>query len=614
MMLRQRIQALLLAAGLLASAPNGMVHAAEATSDSSGGHAPRLIDPLSPPPGGGAPTAMAGADASWPASSRTPETRSAPREGEGDPAIMNQTAVDDIELQMNADVLRYIAFFTGGGRSTFERWLKRSGRYMELFRTVLQREGLPPDLVHLVFVESGFNVNARSYAAAVGPWQFMRATSLMFGLNVNQWVDERKDPEKATVAAARYLKHLYGIFGDWPLALASYNAGEGTVMRAIKHQGTTNYWELRLPKQTEDYVPQFMAALAISRDPTKYGFAGVELDDPMRFDEVALKGAVDLRAIAKLAECSYEELRLLNPSARTATMRGQGGITSVRVPEGKSETIQRNLAAGAELPSVNLTVRHRVRRGETLRKIALEYSVNATELARVNNLGRGRPLRRGMMLTVPSSLKAPKPEVLASDVDDPRASTGYVPARRIGLPGRIEGNSVPIERITHTVRPGETLRSIAARHGVSVAELRQWNRIQTPGVRLGARLRIRSSEAEGAISSKMSESSSAQANAASAELNRDGAPSAKAAAEASAPAKKKGAPVADAASLDAPAGGKKAAAKSKPARVRGTHVVRVGETITEIAGRHGVSVESLRKLNKLRSTRIVPGQVLRLPA
>ncbi len=613
MKLRHRIHALLLAAALLAVVPRGPLHAAEARLDSSAAYAPRLIDPMSPPAGEGLAPNTADADAPRPASSRTPETRGTSRGGEGDAAVMNQPAVDDIELQMNADVLRYIAFFTGGGRSTFERWLKRSGRYMELFRTVLQREGLPPDLVHLVFVESGFNVNARSYAAAVGPWQFMRATSLMFGLNVNQWVDERKDPEKATVAAARYLKHLYGIFGDWPLALASYNAGEGTVMRATKHQGTTDYWELRLPKQTEDYVPQFMAALAISRDPTKYGFAGVELDDPMRFDEVALKGAVDLRAIAKLAECSYEELKLLNPSARTAMMRGQGGITSVRVPEGKSENIQRNLAAGAELPRVNLTVRHRVRRGETLRKIALEYSVNAAELARVNNLGRGRPLRRGMMLTVPSSFRAPKPEVLASDVDDPRASTDYVPARKIGLPGRIEGNSVPIERISHTVRSGETLRSIAARYGVTVAELREWNRIQTPGVRLGARLRIRSTDDDGATASSKTEAPAAEPGVANAKPSPEAAQAAKSPAHATASAKK-GAPVADAAVLDTPAGGKKAVGKSKPVRVRATHVVRAGETITEIAYRHGVSVESLRKLNKLRSTHIVPGQVLRLPA
>ena len=143
---------------------------------------------------------------------------------------------------------------------------------MTLFRDVLKKEGLPPDLVHLVFVESGFNVHARSVSAAVGPWQFLRSTGRLFGLTVNQWVDERKDPEKSTVAAARYLKHLYSIFGDWPLALASYNAGEGTVLRAIKRQGTTNYWDLRLPRQTEDYVPQFMAVLAISRDPEKYGF------------------------------------------------------------------------------------------------------------------------------------------------------------------------------------------------------------------------------------------------------------------------------------------------------------------------------------------------------
>src|SRR5262249_37504737 len=390
-----------------------------------------------------------------------------------------------------------IAFFTGGGRSTFERWLKRSGRYMELFRGVLQKEGLPPDLVHLVFVESGFNVNARSYAAAVGPWQFMRSSAQLFGLNVNQWVDERKDPEKATVAAARYLKHLYGIFGDWPLALASYNAGEGTVMRAIQTQGTTNYWELRLPKQTEEYVPQFMAALAIARDPVKYGFADIELDDPMRFDEVAMKGAVDLRSIAKLAECSYEELRELNPSARTAMMRGPNGITTVRVPEGKSELIQKNLAAGIELPTVNLTVRHRVRRGETLRMIATEYSVNPQELARVNNLGRGRPLRRGMLLTVPASFRAPRPEVISTDADgdgDPRASTDYVPERRIGLPGKVEGNSVLVERVTHTVKRGETLRSIADKYGVSVADLRKWNRLTAPGVRFGTRLRIRGQE------------------------------------------------------------------------------------------------------------------------
>src|SRR5262249_12484347 len=227
-------------------------------------------DDATKPTDAAAKTATDGKATPWPAAAKTPEAQA---KGDDDAAEMNRPAVADIERQLNADVLKYIAVVTAAGRSTFERWRKRSGRYMDMFRSVLQKEGLPPDLVHLCFVESGFNINARSYAAAVGPWQFMRSSAQLFGLNVNQWVDERKDPEKATVAAARYLKHLYGIFGDWPLALASYNAREGTVMRAIKAQGTTNYWELRLPKQTEEYVPQFMAALAIARDPVKYGFA-----------------------------------------------------------------------------------------------------------------------------------------------------------------------------------------------------------------------------------------------------------------------------------------------------------------------------------------------------
>src|SRR6185295_524807 len=197
-----------------------------------------------------------------------------------DDANLSAPATDDIEPQYNADVYKWIEFFTGNGRSVFERWLKRSGQYMGLFRAVLKKEGLPEDLVHLVFVESGFNVQARSVSAAVGPWQFLRSTGRLFGLTVNQWVDERKDPEKSTVAAARYLKHLYAIFGDWPLALASYNCGEGKILRAIKEQGTTNYWDLRLPRQTEEYVPKFMAVLAISREPQKYGFDAVELDDP----------------------------------------------------------------------------------------------------------------------------------------------------------------------------------------------------------------------------------------------------------------------------------------------------------------------------------------------
>ncbi|MFN8587058.1 MAG: LysM peptidoglycan-binding domain-containing protein [Candidatus Eisenbacteria bacterium] len=493
-----------------------------------------------------------------------------------DAALLNQAALDDIPLQMNSDVLRYIEFFTGAGRGTFERWLKRSGKYMELFRTVLQREGLPPDLVHLVFVESGFNVNAKSYASAVGPWQFMKATSKLFGLNVNQWVDERKDPEKATVAAARYLKHLYGIFGDWPLALASYNAGEGTVLRAIKKQGTTNYWDLKLPQQTEDYVPQFMAALAITRDPVRYGFSEVEFDDPLRFDEVALKGAVDLRAIARLAGCTVEELKELNPAVRNTTARGADGVTTLRVPEGKSEVIMAAMLSGQQLPQADVTVRHRVRRSETLRTIAREYGVNAKELARVNGISRKKPLKRGMLITIPASRAAASTPELVTATTDPRASTGYVPPRRIGLPAQIQGNSAQAV-VTHLVKPGETLFSIAQAYTLSADDLRSWNGLESDQLKPGQRLTVRAPDAEAAAADS-----------------------------------------AQIASLRPPGGkaAKVSSAKGKPSQgaTRSTHTVRKGETLSEIASQHGVSVSALKRANGIRGNSIRAGQRLKLPA
>ena len=488
---------------------------------------------------------------------------------EADEKVLNQPAADQIEPQLNADVYRWIEFFTGNGRSTFERWLKRSGRYMNLFRAILQKEGLPPDLVHLVFVESGFNLNARSVSAAVGPWQFLRGSARLFGLDVNQWVDERKDPEKSTVAAARYLKHLYAIFGDWPLALASYNAGEGTVLRAIKRQGTTNYWDLKLPRQTEDYVPQFMAVLAISREPGKYGFDDVELDDPMEFDEIALKGAVDLRSVATLAGCSVDDLKALNPSIVRHAVPGKDGVTTLRVPRGKGEVLTRKISDGAKLPTVDLTVRHRVRRGETLSSIATKYGVTAQRLARANGIGRKNPLRVGASLVVPAT-SAPAP--LLVDSDDPRASTAYVPPREIKPLAHLNGQSTAEGRTTHTVRKGQTLNTIATLYGCSVADIKRWNHLTTNSVRRGTRLKIRSDEADS--------TGTLAAQADSAQI---------------------------------------ASIRPLPSRRHGSRrgtgnyvTVRPGDTLSTIAHRHGTSVAALMRANGLSSTRLRAGQKIRV--
>ncbi|MCE9627275.1 MAG: LysM peptidoglycan-binding domain-containing protein, partial [Candidatus Eisenbacteria bacterium] len=304
------------------------------------------------------------------------------------------------------------------------------------------------------------------------------------------------------------------------------------------------------------------------------------------------------------------------------------------------------------LPKVNLTVRHRVRKGETLRKIAEEYAVSPTELARVNHLGRGRPLRRGMLLTVPSSFRAPKPEVISIDSEDPRASTDYVPSRRIGLPGKIEGNSVPIDRVTHTVRRGESLRTIAARYGVTVADLRKWNRVTTPTVKVGSRLRIRSTDAgsDSTMSSgQLPVTASPAAVAANgvepstapetpqmhtvgrgetltsiasryqvsvADLRRWNGLAKGKAVQKGQLVQVSGDAIADASTLDREAGGpdaKRTSGNGK-ARAAATHTVRKGETLTSIAERHGVTVAALKKLNKLQSTNVIVGQRIKLPA
>ena len=526
---------------------------------------------------------------------------------EADAKVLNAPAADEIEPQVNEQVLRYIEFFTGNGRSTFERWLKRSGRYMELFRSALQREGLPPDLVHLVFVESGFNLNARSVSAAVGPWQFLRSTGQLFGLTVNQWVDERRDPEKSTVAAARYLKHLYSIFGDWPLALASYNAGEGTVLRAIKKQGTTNYWDLRLPRQTEDYVPQFMAILAISRDPEKYGFDDVALDEPMEFDEVALKGAVDLRAVARMADCSFDELKLLNSAVINHVANGSNGVTMIRVPRGKGEALLQKLQSGAKLPAVDVSIRHRVRRGETINSIASEYHVSAPQLALANGIGRKRPLRRGTMLSVPASIGAPA--IAQLEDGDPRASTSYVPARNIAPPAQIKGKSDAEGRALHTVHRGETLAGIADQYGVTTAELRSWNRLPSDHVKRGTRLKVRIGDA-------------AATAAPSTTIPKPAAPGTGAPIASNASAHSAISPVdndtADSSPVVASATHSRSSHKhsSKHAATKpATRVITVkaGVTLSGLADRHNVSVKALMKLNGLRNSQIRSGQKLRVP-
>jgi membrane-bound lytic murein transglycosylase D len=226
-----------------------------------------------------------------------------------------------IPLTLNSKVEYFLSYFQSRGRPTFSRWLSRSSRYIPMMKEVFKRNGMPEDLVYVAMIESGFQMHARSIANAVGPWQFMSGTGRNYSLRIDQWIDERKEPLKATVAAALYLKELSGIFnGDWYLAAAGYNAGENKILRAIDRYNTNDFWELSrgsyLKRETREYVPKLLAAAIIAKNPGHYGFSDVAYLPPIEFDMVKITTSTDLVLVAKLAGTTYENIRALNPDLR----------------------------------------------------------------------------------------------------------------------------------------------------------------------------------------------------------------------------------------------------------------------------------------------------------
>lgn len=231
----------------------------------------------------------------------------------------------DVPIELNEQVKTYIEYYQTRKWGVMSRAFERSGRYLPMMRSIFRDQGLPLDLVNLAYVESAFISRAYSRAKASGIWQFIKPTGNRYGMRVNYWLDERRDPEKATRAAAAYLKDLYEMFHSWPLALAAYNAGEQRVQRAIEQQGTTDFWSLRLPKETKLYVPAFMAVTIIAKDPDRYGFIG-PVEKPWEIERVTVPGAIELRSVARTVGVSPDVIRDLNP----ALMRG---ITPVGVSE-----------------------------------------------------------------------------------------------------------------------------------------------------------------------------------------------------------------------------------------------------------------------------------------
>lgn len=365
----------------------------------------------------------------------------------------------DLPLTVNDTVVSYLNFFqTPRGRAIVENGLRRSGRYQQMISRVLSEEGVPQDLIYLAQAESAFQPLALSRAGARGIWQFVQWRGNEYGLKRSWWVDERLDPEKATRAAAQHLRDLYGLFGDWYLAIAAYNCGPGNIQKGVERTGYADFWELYkrnvLPRETRNYVPIILALTLIAKDAAHYGIA-VDPDPPVEADVIKPGRAIDIRLVAETIDVDVATLRALNPSLlRMATPEDPSFV--LYLPKGTSEKFSAEIA---DIPADKWVSwrRHRVESGDTLTSIAKKYRVTPGAIADANDLDHAEPLTPGEKLIIPATRP---PEESKSRL------------------------------VRYRVRRGDTVSGIADQFSVTSDQIRKWNGLKSAKVSRGMVLRI----------------------------------------------------------------------------------------------------------------------------
>ncbi len=358
----------------------------------------------------------------------------------------------NVPIIMNERVKKAILYYQTVAHDAFERYLSRSTKFIPMIDKILTEHGIPTDIKYLALVESGFNPKAYSWAQAMGLWQFIASTGKMYDMHRNWWYDERRDPVKATHAAARFLKDLYNQFGSWELAMAAYNGGPGRVSRTIKKQNTKDFWKMNLHKQTEDYVPFFMAATIICKNPEKFGFTDIEFESEWTYDEVIVKKCLDLNVVAKAIGSSTEELQIHNPELLRQFTPPNIEKYSLRIPKG---TQNKFLAAYDAMPSSKQTswVQHKIKKGEAVSTIARKYGVSQYAILSANNLSSRSKIYAGKTLVVP----VPNDKSYASNSSKKR---NY----------ELEGN-------VYSVRSGDNVWEIARAFGTTPDKIRMLNNL-----------------------------------------------------------------------------------------------------------------------------------------
>jgi len=480
-----------------------------------------------------------------------------------------------IPLVVNNLVEQYINFFRTRGRPHMERWLERSGKYFPMMRRILREEGVPEDLVYLAMVESGLNPVARSWARAVGIWQFMRGTGALYGLRGNFWYDDRRDFEKATRAAARHLRDLYEDFEDWYLVMAAYNSGAGRVYRAMRKSGSADFWQLRryLPRETRSYVPSYIAAAIIAMNPKEHGFE-VEPADSLSYDYVTVDECVDLEVLAECAGTSVDVLMELNPQLIYRCTPPSTEGYQLRVPKTTDKEAFRAKYAALPETKKGFLLTHVVKRGDTLPKLARYYGVAAEAIASANDISPRAQLRRGSRLVVPIAKGATPTTRLASLVQPEQERPRSVRSQARTIRSTFVQARGDQTRILYTIKNGDTIGHIAEWFNVRATDIRTWNNIPYGRkIVAGRTLTIWVDAKDAEKYRKIAEMSFEQKEALLAqrytatkeEINGDGGT---------------------------------------------TYIVKKGDTLEKIAETHGVSIRQIQRWNDLASSTIYPGEKL----
>jgi membrane-bound lytic murein transglycosylase D len=383
------------------------------------------------------------------------------------PPVSRREVRFEMEIPQHPSVEAALRYFSGDRRETIQRSFQRSGPWIMMMSEVLAAHGLPEDLAYLPVIESGYRTSLTSSAGAHGMWQFMPATGREYGLRVDWWIDERADPWKSSIAAASFLKDLYRMFGDWPLALAAYNCGPGRVRRTLREHGATTFWELlearALPSETRGYVPTFYATIILAAAPERYGFT---IPDPseVSFDEVEVMGPLSLTFLADAVSTDGQQLRELNAHLHRGVV--PPGRWPIRVPRGSGSAVAGRAHQWYLEDSLVQIGSYTVRKGDSLERLSRTLSVGIQDLRSMNGLGTAGSIREGTNL--------------------------WIPLTQAELSARL--NHGGSQETHHVVRPGDTLYSIARENGLTVEDLIDLNQLRSDQIiHPGDRLLLRTS-------------------------------------------------------------------------------------------------------------------------